>query len=306
MTVMNEMDNFDLNLLKVFDALWRRGHLGRAGEELNLSQPAMSHSLKRMREQMNDPLFLKVRTGMQPSPRAVQLAPVVQSVLANVREHMLIAPLFDPAKARRTFTIVMSDVGEMAFLPRLLARLMKDAPFIDIQTISPSHRDLMDLLERSKVDLAIGFFPDLDGSDVFQQRLFRHGFVCLARTGHPVVNGKISQKQFRELSHVVVRTEGRSQELVEQYLRTNGVKRRELLNSPHFLSIPMVIASTDLIVTVPVPVGEVFARIADVQVLNPPYPIPSFDLRQHWHRCQHDDPGNRWLRAITLELFGER
>lgn len=303
---MNEMDNFDLNLLKVFDALWRRGHLGRAGEELNLSQPAMSHSLKRMREQMNDPLFLKVRTGMQPSPRAVQLAPVVQSVLANVREHMLIAPLFDPAKARRTFTIVMSDVGEMAFLPRLLARLMKDAPFIDIQTISPSHRDLMDLLERSKVDLAIGFFPDLDGSDVFQQRLFRHGFVCLARTGHPVVNGKISQKQFRELSHVVVRTEGRSQELVEQYLRTNGVKRRELLNSPHFLSIPMVIASTDLIVTVPVPVGEVFARIADVQVLNPPYPIPSFDLRQHWHRCQHDDPGNRWLRAITLELFGER
>jgi DNA-binding transcriptional LysR family regulator len=306
MTVMNELDNFDLNLLKVFDALWRHGHLGRAAEELDLSQPAMSHSLKRMREQLSDPLFLKVRTGMQPSPRAVQLAPVVQAVLANVREHMLTAPLFDPARARRTFTIVMSDIGEMAFLPRLLARLMKDAPHIDIRTISPSHRDLMDLLERSKVDLAIGFFPDLSGSDVFQQRLFRHGFVCLARKGHPIVKGKITQKQFRELSHVVVQSEGRSQELVEQYLRTNGVKRRELLNSPHFLSIPMVVASTDLIVTVPVPVGDVFAQIANMQVLTPPYPIPPFDLKQHWHRCQHDDPGNRWLRSVALELFGEK
>lgn len=303
---MNEMDNFDLNLLKVFDALWRHGHLGRAAEELDLSQPAMSHSLKRMREQMSDPLFLKVRTGMQPSPRAVQLAPVVQAVLANVREHMLVAPPFDPAQARRTFTIVLSDVGEMAFLPQLLARLMKEAPLIDIRTVSPSHRDLMDLLERSKVDLAIGFFPDLGGSDVFQQRLFHHGFVCLARKGHPMVKGKITQKQFRELSHVVVQTEGRSQELVEQYLRSHGIKRRELLHSPHFLSIPMVIASTDLIVTVPVPVGEVFARIADVQVLPPPFPIPSFDLKQHWHRCQHDDPGNRWLRSVALELFGQK
>jgi DNA-binding transcriptional LysR family regulator len=304
MTVMNKMDNFDMNLLRVFDAVWRQGHLGRAAEELGLSQPAMSHSLKRLREQLDDPLFLKVRTGMQPSPRAVQLAPIVQSVLSSVRENLLSAPQFDPAQARRTFTIAMSDVGEMAFLPRLLARLAKDAPLIDIRTISAPHRELMDLLERGQVDLVIGFFPDLGGSDVFQQRLFVHGFVCLARKGHPVVKGKLTQKQFREASHVVVQTEGRSQELVEEFLREKGIKRRELLHSPHFLSVPMVIASTDLIVTVPVPVGEVFARIADVQVLVPPYPIPTFDLRQHWHRCQHMDPGNRWLRSIAVELFG--
>ncbi|MEA3128432.1 MAG: hypothetical protein QOF46_227, partial [Paraburkholderia sp.] len=105
---MNKMDNFDMNLLRVFDAVWRQGHLGRAAEELGLSQPAMSHSLKRLREQLDDPLFLKVRTGMQPSPRAVQLAPIVQSVLSSVRENLLSAPQFDPAQARRTFTIAMS------------------------------------------------------------------------------------------------------------------------------------------------------------------------------------------------------
>ncbi len=96
-----------------------------------------------------------------------------------------------------------------------------------------------------------------------------------------------------------------SQELVEAYLRQHGIARREMLRSPHFLSIPLVIASTDLVVTVPLPVGEPFARIADVQVLEPPLPIPAFDLRQHWHRCQHDDPGNRWLRSVTRELFVE-
>lgn len=305
MTLMNEMNDFDMNLLRVFDALWRHGHLGRAAEELGVSQPAMSHALQRMREQLGDPLFLKVRTGMQPSPRAMELAMVVQDVLSQVRTHLLTAPRFEPAQARRTFTLALSDVGEAAFLPRLLARLMLDAPNIDVRTISARHADLMDRLERGKVDLAIGYFPDLGGSDVFQQRLFRHGFVCLARKNHPVARGRISARQFVELPHAVIQSESRSQELVEEYLRQHGVKRRELLHSPHFLSIPLVIASTDLIVTVPLPVGELFARIADIQVLKPPFPIPAFDLKQHWHRCQHDDPANRWLRATTLELFGE-
>ncbi|MGH6641945.1 MAG: LysR family transcriptional regulator, partial [Bradyrhizobium sp.] len=105
--------------------------------------------------------------------------------------------------------------------------------------------------------------------------------------------------------HAVVQTEGRSQEIVEQYLRRHGVRRRELLRSPHFLSIPMVIASTDLVVTVPVPIGELFGRIADLQILQPPFPIPSIDIMQYWHRQQHSDPGNRWLRSIVLDLFGE-
>ncbi|WP_218274027.1 LysR family transcriptional regulator [Pseudomonas sp. Irchel 3A7] len=301
---MHEVNNFDFNLLRVFDALWRQGHLGRAAEEIGVSQPAMSHALQRMREQLGDPLFLKVRTGMQPSPRAVALAPVVQSVLLQLREHLLTVPHFEPASARRTFTLALSDVGEAAFLPRLLARIMKEAPHVDVCTVSARHTDIMGQLERGKIDLAIGYYPDLGGSDVFQQRLFRHGFVCLARKNHPIAQGRISMEQFRALPHAVVQSESRSQELVEEYLRQHGVVRRELLRSPHFLSIPLVIASTDLVVTVPLPVGELFARIADVQFLEPPIPIPAFDLRQHWHRCQHNDPGNRWLRSLAQELFG--
>lgn len=300
------MDNFDLNLLRIFDALHRHGHVGRAAQELGLSQPAISYSLRRLREELGDALFVKTRQGMEPTPRATQLAPVIQSVLAQIRESVLRSPGFDPAQVQRTFTIAMSDVGEMVFLPRLLHRLATLAPGLNITTVSTHPKALMSALQRSEVDLAVGYFPDLDGVDVFQQRLFRHSFVCLVRRGHPAVQGKMTKKAFTELPHAVVQAEGRSQEIVEQYLKEQGVQRRELLHSPHFLSIPMVIAATDLVVTVPAAVGEVFAQIADVAVLEPPYRMPTFDLKQHWHRSQHDDPGNRWLRGIVLELFGER
>ena len=145
---MSQIDNFDLNLLRIFDALWRHRHLGRASEELGVSQPALSHSLKRLRTQIGDALFLKSRDGVQPSARAVDLAPVIQSLLASVRENVLLAPDFAPLTAQRTFTIAMSDLGEMTFLPKMLASLATMAPGIDVVTVSMPPRDLAATLQR--------------------------------------------------------------------------------------------------------------------------------------------------------------
>jgi DNA-binding transcriptional LysR family regulator len=242
---------------------------------------------------------------MQPTARAVQLAPVVQSILANVREHVLATPGFDPTSARRSFTIAMTDVGEMTLLPKLLGRLMSKAPAVDICSVSMPPRDLVAAFQKGQVDLAIGYFPDMSGLDILQQRLFSNGFVCVVRAEHPEVHERLTPKQFRNLPHAVVKTQGRSQEIVEQYLKQHGIRRRELLRSPHFLSIPMVIASTDLVVTVPAPIGELFRQIADFQVLQPPFPIPFIDVKQYWHRYQQSDPGNRWLRSIVVDLFSE-
>jgi DNA-binding transcriptional LysR family regulator len=299
------MDNFDLNLLRVFDALQRHAHVGRAAEELEISQPSVSYALKQLREQLGDPLFVKVRHGMEPTPRAREIIPVVQSLMTEVRERLLTSPGFDASTARRTFTLAMSDVGEMVFLPKLLKEIAVSAPKVDVQTVSINPKELMASLQRSEVDLAIGYFPDLQGNDVFQQRLFRHGFVCLVRSDHPVLETGLNRKSFHALSHAVVHTEGRSQEIVEQFLREKGIERREMLRSPHFLSIPMVVASTDLVVTVPEAVAEVFARFADITAVVPPYPMPKFDLKQHWHRSQHNDAGSQWLRALVLRLFGD-
>jgi DNA-binding transcriptional LysR family regulator len=304
-TLIEIVDNFDLNLLRVFDALQRHAHVGRAADELGLSQPSVSYALKQLRTQLGDPLFVKVRHGVEPTPRARHLAPIIKEILAEVREHVLITPAFEASTAKRTFTLAMSDVGEMVFLPKILKALAELAPFIDVRTVSTEPKDLISALQRSDVDLAIGYFPDLQGTDIFQQRLFRHGFVSLVRSGHPVLSKGLTRKAFESLPHAVVRAEGRSQEIVEQFLRSKGIERREMLRSPHFLSIPMVIASTDLVVTVPKAVAEVFARFADITSVEPPYPMPSFDLKQHWHRSQHNDPGNQWFRALVLALFGD-
>lgn len=299
------MDNFDLNLLRVFDAVWRHGHLGHAAEELKLSQPAASASVKRLRDQLGDVLFVKTHKGMQPSARAVALAPVIQSILTTVRESVLTIAAFEPMTARRTFTIGLSDVGELVFLPSLLHRVTVEAPNVNVKSVSMSPQDMTEAMQRGQVDLAVGYFPDFAGGDMFQQKLFNSYFVCIARIGHPVVNGELTAKQFKELPHAVLQSGGRSQEIVEQYLKTHGIKRRDLLDCPHFLGMPRIIEATDLIATVPEQVGRIFASTAKLQVLKPPHPFPPSELRQTWHRCQNDDSGNKWLRSIVKQLFGQ-
>lgn len=299
------MDSFDLNLLRVFDALQRHGHLGKAAQELNLSQPAVSYALKRLREDLGDALFVKTRSGMQPTPRAMQLAPVVHSVLDDIQKRVLTTPIFEPESAQRTFAVAMSDIGEMVALPKLLQRLTSLAPGVNLTTVSLAPSELMPALQRSAVDLAIGYFPDLDGVDVFQQRLVRHSFVCLVRKHHPAVQGRLTKKLFCELPHALIKTEGRREEVIERFLKEHGILRRILLNTPHYLSIPMTIAMTDLIVTVSRDVAEIFARMADLAILEPPFKMPPFDVRQYWHRSQQDDPGNQWLRGLVRDLFAQ-
>ena len=298
------MDQFDLNLLRTLDALWRHRHLGRAAEELGVSQPALSHSLKRLREQIGDPLFVKTQSGMQPSARAVELAPVVQALLTTVREQVLVAPGFDARVSNRTFTLAMSDIGEMTFLPALLAELMVLAPGVDVITVTRPPRDLNGALQRSEVDLVIGFFPDLDGTDVFQQRLFTHGFACLVSSSSPMAKTALTPEKFIELPHAVVHTESRTHDIVEQYLREHGIRRRQVLRCPHFLGIPHVIAATNLVATVSESISQVLAGNPQLAVKEAPYPFPRYDVKQYWHRCQHEDPGNRWLRGLVMRLFG--
>ena len=304
MTVPRKMDQFDLNLLRTLDALARHRHLGRAAEELGLSQPALSHALKRLRDQLGDPLFVKTNAGMQPSALAMEIAPVAQAVLGTVRDQVLVRQGFDASSSTRTFRMAMSDIGEMTFLPRLLSELVERAPGIDVMTVSMPPRDLNGALQRSEVDLVLGFFPDLDGTDIYQQRLFTNGFACLVSSDSPDAGRPLTRERFRDMPHAVVNTESRTQDLVERYLRDKGIRRRQQLRCPHFLCIPHVIAATPLMATVSESIAQVLGQDARLKVLPSPYPFPRYGVKQHWHRSQHDDPGNRWLRALVLRLFG--
>jgi DNA-binding transcriptional LysR family regulator len=164
-------------------------------------------------------------------------------------------------------------------------------------------RHLEEELEAGEVDLAVGYFPDLARPTTMQQRLFTHNFACLARTDHPLLKNGLTLEAFLEAYHVVVESEGRSQELFEDALAKRGLERRCVLRIPHFMSVPFVVASTDLIVTVPRAVAALFSGLANLQVLDPPIDVPEFAVRQYWHRRFHHDPRVKWLRTIMSEFY---
>jgi len=162
----------------------------------------------------------------------------------------------------------------MVFRPPLLARLRSLAPNASLRTVASKPRDLERALEQGDVDLAIGYFPDLHGKSFMQQRLFSHHFSCLLSASHPVLRRGLTREAFLELEHAVVYPEGRSQEIFERFLARHRVSRKVVLVTLHFMSLPMIIARSHLIATVPHAIGAFFTRWSDgIRAMPPPFKI---------------------------------
>ncbi|MDN7752077.1 LysR family transcriptional regulator [Burkholderia gladioli] len=300
------MSELDLNLIPYLVALDETRNVSRAGDLLGVSQPRVSAALGRLREHFGDPLFVRTSRGMEPTPRALALVPAARDALAQIRRGLVAPHDFDPATDTSTFAIALSDVGEIVFLPRLLQELARRAPGANLRSVSLPHAEIERGLEAGSVDLAVGYFPDLGGSNFFQQRLFTHRFICLMRRGHPLAGKPLTLEQFLACGHAVVRAEGRSQEILEQHLAKARLQRRAVLETPHFMSLPFILGRTDLIATVPHAIGYAYAaEHASITLVEPPLPLPRFDLRQHWHRKYHNDPRTAWLRGMVADLFND-
>jgi DNA-binding transcriptional LysR family regulator len=297
-----DIRRLDLNLLLVLDALFDEGSVTGAARRLKLSQPTVSLSLGRLRQALGDELFVRTPRGMSPTPRADRLRKPVRQIIETVVEEILPVEHFDPATAQRPFTFCLSDIGEMTFLPRIIERLRVEAPHVCVASVSLRPRELTESLEDGRVDLAIGYFPDLEAG-IHQQGLFDHSFVCLARRAHPKIGKTFDIAQFLALDHLVVSAEGRSQEIFERAMVDRGASRRIVLRTPHFMSAPLLVAGSDMITTVPRAVGMAWAAQADLQLLEPPMDIPAIPLKQFWHRRFNDDRRLVWLRGLVADLF---
>src|ERR1035437_2945262 len=268
------------------------------------TQPAaMSYALSKLRAGFNDPLFVRVRNEMLPTPRATQLAAPIRSVLTHIKTEVLQDAAFVPAQAHRTFRLCMSDIGEMVFLPPIIRTFMRAAPHATLTTTTLAPATLMHALEAGDVDVAIGYFPDLQKSGVFQQQLSVSDFVCIARRNNPYVKERLTLTRFSTAPQVSVRAAGRTQELIEKSLAKAGIARRVLATVPHFLSLLELVPKTDLISPVPRVLGETLAKAADIKIYPLPTTSPRFAVKQYWHRRYHRDPANRWIRGIVRELF---
>ncbi|KND55759.1 LysR-family transcriptional regulator [Candidatus Paraburkholderia kirkii] len=300
------MTDLDLNLIPYLVAIEETRNVSRAAERLGVSQPRVSTALTRLREYFNDPLFVRTSRGMEPTPRTIALVPAARDALARIERGLLDRQHFDPSASAETFAIALSDVGEIVFLPRLLQAFAKEAPHANLRSVSVSHGDVERGLEAGEIDLAVGYFPDLQGNNFFQQRLFSHRFICLMRRDHPFANEPLTLERFLACGHAVVRAEGRSQEILENYLDKERVRRRAVFETPHFMSLPFILSRTDLIATVPHAIGFAYAaEHASITLAEPPLALPRFDLKQHWHRKFHNDARTIWLRCIVASLFND-
>jgi DNA-binding transcriptional LysR family regulator len=294
----------DLNLLPIAFALYDELNVSRAARVLGMSQPAVSMALRRMREVFDDPLFIRVPSGIAPTPRAHQIIRLARPLVERLNEGLLKQETFDPAETTTTFTLALSDVGEMAFLPRVLAALTRGAPRCSVRSVSVPMSHLAHELEKGDVDVAAGYYPTLATKTFRQRRLSTHRFACLMRADHPLREERLSIEDFLAAGHLVIRGVGRSQEVLDSFFERRRVRRRVVAYASHFLCVPFVVTQSDLIATVPYAVATEFADMSpQLRVALPPYDITGFDLKLHWHRRFDNDPRHQWLRDQLERAF---
>lgn len=297
-----DIRKLDLNLLVVLDAMLQHASVTHAGQSLRLSQPATSAAVARLRTVFKDPLFVKHGARMAPTPRALELAPAVRLIMETLRSEVLSDSSFDPATTERTFTLIMPDIGEIGFLPPLLAHLAKVAPGARIETLALAAEAAVTALEDGRADLAMGYYPDLQRMRLHHQELFRTNYVCVMRSDHPGIGDRMTERQYLSAAHAVVRPNGR-EHLVETYLRKKGIERHVQLLIPHFMSLVPLLPTCDLISTVPRQIADACVRHAPIKMLKPPIALPRIDVHLVWHDRFHRDAGHVWLRRMLHGLF---
>jgi len=303
MTVMH-IGDLHLNQLRLVDSLSRTGNLGEAAEEIGLTQSAASHALARLREELQDPIFVRTSEGMRPTPYGVRLATSVRDALQSLRSGLDRHPDFAPRTSTRTFNVIMSDVSQMLYLPRLLPRLSAEAPGVTLRVRALPPKAPHQILESGEVDLAVGAFSRLIAG-CRQKRLYRERYVCVVRRDHPRFAQGMTTEAFCSVPHALVDPRGYVHERLDRWLALQKAPRTPKLYVPYFLSLPLVIARSDLLVVMAGRVAQTYAEMLPLKIMPPPVKLPTYDTRLFWHERFHRDPGNRWLRGLYIELFGD-
>jgi DNA-binding transcriptional LysR family regulator len=296
-------EHLDLDQLLVFDALLRDRSITAVARRLGLPQPTVSRWLADLRRFFNDPLFVRTRRGMEPTPVALGAAEAVHEIVHLYRVRLLHGGGFDPARSERNFAIAASDVGHLLVLPLLERCTAESAPGLTFTAVPLDRRPLIEALESGEVDIAVGGFPALFAG-VREQVLFRERYVCLVRTDHPLCRGgTLSRAAFKAARHVVVAAQamGHVHHAVEKRLLEMVPADRVRITSQSFLLAALFVEQSDLVLTVPSGVARLFPVRGSVETLPPPLDLPVFEVKQYWHERFHHDPGHAWLRRTVAQ-----
>jgi len=293
----------DLNLLPIAVALYDDLSVSRTARRLGVSQPAISRALRRLRETFDDPLFVRRPTGIAPTPRGHAIVRAAREHLEALQHSLVSDEPFDPATSIRTIAIAISDVAELAFFPSVIEHFRRQAPKCQVRAVSLIDTQLEDALERGDVDVAAGYFPTLSARSFRSHRVSRHGFACLLRAGHPLWKRRLTLAAYLAADHVVIHSEGRSQELLERFIERHRLHRKAVVFTSHVLGVPFIVMDSDLVATLPYAVATRFASLTSkVVAALPPFDV-TYDLKLHWHRRYDNEPRSRWLREQLVSVF---
>jgi DNA-binding transcriptional LysR family regulator len=292
----NNWGSIDLNLLIVFDMLMREHNLTRAGRRIGLSQPATSHALARLRQMLNDDLFIRTPEGMQPTARAQQMAEPVRNALLALST-TLKPETFDPASSERDFTIVVNNHAARAIVPGLIRDVAKVAPGITLDIRPIGRADLTDHLDAGGTDVAVGTL--IDGGERFRcVRVTDDDYVALlARDHDAATEPRLSAELVAEIPHVAITSSGDNTSFIDDALEQRGLVRKIATRVP-FLSLVLILVNSNLLAVVPRRVAVDLTRICPLVVKELPFPSPRIALSMIWHRQVDNHAAHRWLRDM--------
>lgn len=293
--------NFDLNLLRVLDALLSERSVTRAAQRLNLSQPAVSNALARLRTQMGDNLLVRGTGGLLPTPRAEALQNQIREILENI-ESTLTPDVFDPLVLEKTFHLNMPNYIELLLLPQLFKEISQTAPKVKLAIESQGPDVACERLLKGTLDIAFGYFAGIP-DQLFRQHLLTERFVCLIGKQHPHIQGSLSMEQFLAEAHILVSPQGgKFVGVVDDMLAKQGLKRNVVLSIPHFTVAPNIVMNSNLIITMTERIAQEFTEHYAVQILPAPLPLPEFSVSQAWHARTQNEPAQRWLRELIQRV----
>lgn len=300
---MRHLARFDLNLLRIFDAIFARGGVSAAARHLNLSQPAISHALAKLRDTFDDPLFVRQGNRLVPTPAARAIAGPVREALRGLDAALDAATSFDPAEATREFRIGVRLSGEMPRFSSLVSRVRSEAPHVALASVTFRRRDLVMTLANGDLDLALDVALPADDR-LRSQYLGTEPIVVVARKGHPRVDDAIDLDTYLSLEHIIATARPYGPGLEDMALERMGLVRRVAVRCQHAITAWQIVASSDMLFALPRSHAEVLDAMWPMQLVELPLPVEQSGSYLYWHQAAQADPGLAWLRAIIVEELG--
>lgn len=294
------LGRFDLNLLRVFEAVWQERNLTRAAGLLHLSQPAVSHALTRLREQLGDPLFVREGRGVSPTPMAEQLAPGILDALAGLQRSLQRAQGFDPQQDRRSFVLNLPEQMEPVVLPQLIAHLAQVAPQVELRSSSLHWAELRRELELGRIDLAVEIARPTD-AELHQCQLLQDSLCVVAG---PAFVGELDCERYLAAEHVAVTSRRRGICVEDLALGRLGLQRQVRQRCQHYLSAALLVQHSDWLLTMPRRYAELLNVGLGNRLLPLPIELPAVTLNLYWPRRAEQEAGNQWLRQTLCRLAG--